>query len=111
MFHFYYAKLLNDYGIGDTGVDKITKVIQAIYDGYSYPAFCSGIAGAGWVKELLKSEDFIDIDTDVLLSELDGYLCNSVEIDIKIEDNDFLHGALGYAVYFLKDSTILTPQN
>ena len=102
LFHFYYAKLLNDNEISDTGVDKITKVIQTINDGYSYPTFCSGIAGAGWVIEFLKNEDFIDIDTDVLLSELDTYLCNSMEIDIEKENYDFLHGALGYAVYFFK---------
>ncbi|WP_299315140.1 lanthionine synthetase C family protein [uncultured Aquimarina sp.] len=102
LFHFYYAELLNDNKIADAGVDKISKVVEAINEGYSYPTFCSGIAGAGWVIEFLKNEDFIEIDTDVLLSELDTYLCNSMETDIKKGNYDFLHGALGYAVYFFK---------
>jgi lantibiotic modifying enzyme len=102
LFHFYYAVLLdNDEGI-DRGVDIISGSIKEINEGYSFPTFCNGIAGTGWVIEFLKGEGFIDLDTDVLLSELDTYLLECMQLDIELRNLDFLHGALGYAYYFLK---------
>ncbi|MHA7055677.1 lanthionine synthetase C family protein [Aquimarina sp. M1] len=102
LFQFYYARFLEDEVIADIGVDTISETIQRMNDGYSFPTFCTGIAGAGWVLELLNEEEFIDVDGDQLLSELDGFLFESMESDIKREYFDYLHGALGYGYYFFK---------
>ncbi|MFD2563785.1 lanthionine synthetase C family protein [Aquimarina rubra] len=102
LFQFYYARFVEDEKIADIGVDTISETIQRMNDGYSFPTFCTGIAGAGWVLELLNEEEFIDIDNDQLLSDLDTFLFESMNTDIKNEYFDFLHGALGYGYYFLK---------
>ncbi len=102
LFQFYYSKYLNDDTYADKGVDTISKMIAQINDGYTYPTFCSGIAGACWVLELLKEEEFIELDEDFLSEEVDQFLLEAMRIDIAKEDYDFLHGAMGYGYYFLK---------
>ncbi|WP_378180747.1 lanthionine synthetase C family protein [Aquimarina sp. SS2-1] len=102
LFQFYYARFIEDEQIADIGVDAMSEAIQRMNDGYSFPTFCTGIAGAGWVLELLSEEEFIEIDSDELLSDLDNYLFESMKSNIKNEYFDFLHGAIGYGYYFLK---------
>ncbi|WP_025664132.1 lanthionine synthetase C family protein [Aquimarina megaterium] len=102
LFQFYYARFTENKKMEDIAIDTISETIQRINDGYSFPTFCTGIAGAGWVLELLDEEEFINIDTDGLLSDLDTFLYDSMDSDIKNEYFDFLHGAIGYGYYFLK---------
>ncbi|MDH7447401.1 lanthionine synthetase C family protein [Aquimarina sp. 2201CG14-23] len=102
LFHFYYSRYMENEQVADIGVDMISETIQRINDGYSFPTFCTGIAGAGWVLELLSEEEFIDIDNDDLLSSLDEYLFKATKIDVTNEYYDFLHGAIGNGYYFLK---------
>lgn len=103
LFQFYYAKLLEEESHADIGVEMISLVIEKINDGYSFPTFCTGIAGAGWAIELLKEEEFVDIDSDDLLSDLDDYLSLAIK-QMGEEDNfyDFLHGVVGIGFYFFK---------
>jgi len=102
LFQFYYSRLTDDDDAADRGVETITQTIQEINNGYAFPTFCTGIAGAGWVLELLNEEEFIDIDSDELLADLDDYLAKTMVGDITKGDYDFLHGAIGYGFYFLK---------
>ena len=103
LFHFYYAKLLQDESKADIGEEILAEVIGSINEGYSFPTFCSGIAGGAWVFELLKEEEMIDLDTDDLLSGLDDYLLQAIR-HMGTTDNfyDFLHGVMGIGFYFLK---------
>jgi len=103
LFQFYYSRFIDDESYADIGVGIISSIIEKINEGYSFPTFCTGIAGAAWVIELLKEEEFIDIDSDELLSDLDDYLCHAIQ-EMGEEDNfyDFLHGTLGIGFYFFK---------
>lgn len=100
LFQFYYAKFLDSDELSDIGVKMISHCFDKINDGYSYPTYCSGIAGLGWVIQHLKSKDFIELDCDQLLSPFDDYLFNQMKFDLSQGNYDFLHGALGYAFYF-----------
>jgi len=102
LFHFYYSKLRQDEANANIGVEIISSIIDKINNGYSTPAFCTGVSGAAWVIELLKEEDFVDLDTDALLSDLDGFLENSLQIDTLYNYFDFLHGIIGIGYYFIK---------
>ena len=62
----------------------------------------SGLAGIGWVLDHLNNEGFIELDNDELLSQLDNYLLQVMKADINKNYNDFLHGAVGYGLYFLQ---------
>ncbi len=101
LFQFYYSKYLDVDKHSDIGIEMISNCIEKINDGYSTPTFCSGIAGLGWAIQHLKTMDFIDLDCDSLLSQFDNYLCNQMILDFNQGDYDFMHGALGYAFYFL----------
>lgn len=101
LFHFYYARYCNeeDYSKGE---ETLAKTIELINQGFSHTTFCSGIAGVCWSLELLKQEGFIALDNDFFSSELDEHLLHAMRETIRLDYFDFLHGALGYAYYFLK---------
>ncbi len=101
LFQFYYSKYLDTDSNADVGVDIISNSIEKINDGYSFPTFCTGIAGLGWTLDHLEQEDFIDLDSDSLLSEFDEYLKKKMLSDFNNHNFDFLHGGIGYAFYFL----------
>lgn len=101
LFEFYYSKYLDIDDHADIGVEMLTECIEKINNGYSYPTFCTGIAGTGWVLDHLEQEEFMDADNDDLLPELDQYIHTFMKTDMKNGNYDFLHGAIGYAFYFL----------
>lgn len=101
LFQFYYSKYLDVDEHADVGVEMISHCIEKINEGYSLPTFCSGIAGFGWAVQHLQAQNFIDLDCDELLSSFDEYLYNQMRLDLDKGNYDFLHGALGYAMYFL----------
>ncbi|WP_109301768.1 lanthionine synthetase C family protein [Aquimarina sp. AU474] len=102
LFQFHYARFMGLDEPADIGAEIISEVVEHINNGYTFPTFCSGIAGAGWVLAFLDQEEFIEIDSDDLLTDLDVFLFEAMKNDIEREYYDFLHGALGYGYYFLK---------
>ena len=102
LFQFYYSKFLEDDSIADLGAESITKSVEYINNGFNYPTFCAGIAGACWVLEILKEEEFVELEEDIFSPELNVFLFESMKDDIEQENYDFLHGAMGYGFYFFK---------
>lgn len=102
LFQFYYSKYLCSEYEYEEGEALLLKSIELINEGQMYPTFCAGLAGFGWVLEHLVKEDFIDFDTDDILTHFDEYLYKTMITDIKMGNYDFLHGAIGYGYYFLK---------
>ena len=64
--------------------------------------FCSGLSGILYLSEFLRENDFIDIDVSNLQSLLDNYLVMRMKYDMQQQYYDFMHGALGVGLYFLK---------
>jgi len=102
LFFFYYSKFTQKEEAADLGAEVITNIINQLNKGYSSPYFCSGIAGAGWAIELLEEEEYIELDTDILLADLDDFLVKAMPEEDTRNFYDFLHGLLGIAFYFLK---------
>lgn len=102
VFKFYYARYTGNRALEDDGEELLNEAFEMINNEYAVPTFCSGIAGAGWALEHLSDEDFIEIDTDELLSALDVYLYQMMYLEAEEFYYDFLHGALGIAFFFLK---------
>ncbi|HAS41963.1 MAG TPA: hypothetical protein DCS93_15890 [Microscillaceae bacterium] len=102
LFQFYYAKYLNSESPTDLGEEIIANCIESINEGFGLPTFCNGIAGLGWTMDHLQQEDFIEIDNDEILANLDDYLYTQMKADFALNNYDFLHGAIGYGFYFLK---------
>jgi lantibiotic modifying enzyme len=101
LFQFYYSKYLDVNSNANFGVEILSNVIEKIDQGYGYPTFCDGISGAGWVLDHLEQVGLMEVETDDLLSQLDEYLHTAMVSDMKVGNYDFLHGAIGYALYFL----------
>lgn len=102
LFHFYYSKYLDSEREYSDGEAVLLQTIELVNTGQMYPTLCAGLAGFGWVLEHLVIEDFIDLDTDDILSHFDEYLYEIMIADIKLGNYDFLHGSIGYGYYFLK---------
>jgi len=102
LFFFYYSKYLDVDTYADVGIEILEDIINRINDGYQFPTYCTGIAGAGWVFEHLLEEGFLDTNNDELLSELDNYLVGIMSLEMQSGNYDFLHAGIGYGYYFLK---------
>lgn len=110
LFHFYYSRFNNEDDSSDIGVKIIADCFEKINNNYELSTYCSGIAGFGWALQHLHLEDFIDFDSDKVLSDLDHYLFERQTIDTSIGYFDFLHGSLGYGYYFLARYKSTTSQ-
>lgn len=86
----------------ETGVEIISDIFEKINAGYKLPTYSSGIAGAAWTIIHLQENDFLDLDCDNTLVELDNYLYQSMNYYIEENKFDYLHGAIGIGLYFLK---------
>ncbi|MFD0862870.1 lanthionine synthetase C family protein [Sungkyunkwania multivorans] len=102
LFQFYYSRLVKEESVADLGAEMISATVERINDGFHLPTFCSGIAGAAWTIELLKEEEFVELDTDELLGDLDDFLETFLKLDNNKNFYDFLHGVMGVGFYFLK---------
>ncbi len=100
MWYFYLSRYVNDsyYEIAESSLLKILNTLQ-------YPSLlsshCGGYSGICWMLMHLKEYDFIDMDTDIL-DNTDEHLFNAMVNGLNHDDWDFLHGASGIVLYFLK---------
>lgn len=81
-------------------IDKIES------EEFSSFTFCNGLAGFAWLCVYLKQNDIIEIDLDEFLEDIDNILRSALETMISENNIDFLHGALGLGLYFLKRQKI-----
>ena len=102
LFQFYSAKYFDNDSFSNNGVEILSSCFDKINDGYNLPTYCNGITGFSWALQFLFDKSFIDIDLDETLAPFDEYLLKSMRLDFSKKNYDFLHGALGYAFYFLK---------
>lgn len=102
LFLFYYSKLFND--------KRITSLIDA-YLKYSWGklisnlnshTFCDGLSGILYLFEFLRENEFIDINLCDVEMHLENYLIREMKKDIQNQHYDFMYGALGTGLYFLK---------
>jgi len=100
LFQFYYAKFTDNDIYATWGEESLIRIIEKINDGNKNATYSSGLAGVGWVLNHLNDQEFIELDCDDLLSNIDDYLFIALKICTEKKDFDFLHGALGIAFYF-----------
>lgn len=79
-------------------LEKIFDNLDNLTDVYSFSA---GVGGVGWTIEYLNENDFIKVDPNVILEDIDDLLIKKIKIDIKNKNIDLLYGLIGSGVYFL----------
>jgi len=82
----------------------ISEAFESINNGFTYHTFSGGIAGICWTVKYLISLGIIDISRKNELEKLDNYLIQCMLKDMEKGNYDFLHGALGNALYLLSSS-------
>ncbi len=102
IFHIYYSKVFQNEEHNDKAIELITDIFDKISKGFSFHTFAGGLAGIGWLIEFLTQNEFLDCDTNETIGELDDYLHKLMIEEIKHGNFDYLHGAGGIALYFLK---------
>ncbi len=107
LFHFYYSRAFNNEQCGDKAIENINHIFNKISEGFSYHTFAGGLAGIGWLIEFLEQNDFLDCNANETIGELDKHLFKIMIAEIKSGHFDYLHGAGGIALYFLKRKNLL----
>lgn len=102
MFLFHYSQYTSDPFYSKKGRKYIENIIDIINSESVLPTFCNGMVGAVWALDFLKKNEFIDFDIEKNIKSLDEYFYETMILEINQGNYDFLHGALGYAFYFLE---------
>lgn len=67
--------------------------------------FCGGLAGILYLFEFLKENQIFEIDISEVKGLFEEYLIRNMRNDILNNHYDFMHGAIGVGLYFLKSET------
>ncbi len=102
IYQFLYARLVNSDNEINVGKNMIDVAIKKINEGYNMPSYCTGVSGFCWALQYLEEKKYIEFETDDFLSQMDVFFKDVMENEILNKNYDFLHGAIGYGVYFLK---------
>jgi len=81
------------------------KLLELFADGEKIHTFCSGVSGILYLFDFLRENDIVDIDILDNQQILDDYIITRMRRDIRLQNYDFMHGALGVGIYFLKRKT------
>lgn len=111
--------MLYKYDKNIKNLEKIEELINHIFDSLNNNDekieinFCSGIAGIGYMLNMLdntgeiKNIDFgdgLDVIDEILLDNIEYFLTyiDNIEVSNRVEQLDFLHGIFGIAYYLLE---------
>ena len=100
VFCYYYSRFSGYDKYEKKAVELLDLVFERINNGFVLHTYCSGIAGIGWAIEHLANEGFIEMENTNILEGFDNFLFNILKSDIKHGNYDYLHGAIGTALYF-----------
>lgn len=102
LFHFYLGRATEDESLVERGMDLISRANDMVEKGFNYPTFAGGLAGLGWTITHLARQGFLEADVAEILGDLTEPLQQSMMEYIGRGEYDYLHGALGIALYFLE---------
>ena len=108
LFLYYYASYSGDKKIRAFTDNYAEKISDALWT-ERIPTFCSGLSGILYVVEFLREQHFIDIDIDDADNDLNHYLIHSMDRFMDNRYYDFMHGALGIGLYFMKQGKEIKP--
>ena len=105
LFFFYYSKYSQNKKYVMLTERYAKRLSEQFIQGTKLQSFYSGFSGILYLFDFLRENDFIDIDVSNNQPALDNYLISQMRQDIQQQYYDFMHGALGIGLYFLKQRT------
>lgn len=86
-------------------LEHAIQLLESVYSSFNYievsPHFSYGLTGFGSTLNYIN-KNFIDIDTDLVFSDLDEFLYLEGKKSILSSNFDFLHGSIGLGIFFLE---------
>src|SRR5690554_209205 len=102
LFMLYYSRFSKIKKYSHITIKYCESLLQRLGSEFSQHTFCSGISGILYLFEFLKENEFIEIDISEVKASFEEHLIKSMRNDILCNNYDFMHGALGVGLYFLK---------
>jgi len=105
LFLYYYGRYSNQDRFTSLADDLAGQLLNRLGEEIDTHTFCSGLSGILYLFEYLKENQFIELDISESQKILDDYVIRRTNKDIQNLYYDFMHGALGGGLYFLKVKT------
>ena len=107
LFLFYYSRYSNNIKHTLLTEEYAEKLLNQLVEKEKLHTFCNGFSGILYLFEFLREKDFIDMDVSDIQPLLDNHIVDRMRQDIQQSYYDFMHGALGVGLCFLKRKTNL----
>ncbi|WP_099463734.1 MULTISPECIES: lanthionine synthetase C family protein [Parabacteroides] len=101
IFLFYYARYTQNEYYAEQAMFFLESSINTINGNFN-PSFCNGISGICWGIQHLIANQFLENDSTDILKSFDTNLSTHVITYASLNYFDYLHGAIGIAIYLLK---------
>jgi len=105
LFLFYYGSYSNQDRFTSLADNFCDHLLNQLNEKIHSHTFCDGLSGTLYLLEYLKENQFIELDISESQKILDNYLIRETNKDMQNLYYDFMHGALGSGLYFLKVKT------
>jgi len=103
IFYFYLYRATGDEKYSELASQLLLDSFDLLNNGEKNHRFCAGIGGFLWSLEFLAEHNFLEReDVSEPLDQLDEFINRAMIIDMDACFYDYLHGALGNGLYFLK---------
>ncbi|MEN8224879.1 MAG: lanthionine synthetase C family protein [Bacteroidota bacterium] len=103
-FYAYYADWTGDLLFDRLVAEVLDQALNPPAGLFPGPKFSDGLAGIAWIIDHLKSKGLLTYDISGIFDQLDPVLYDFMMKEIADGRYDYLHGALGIALYFLRDT-------
>ncbi len=100
----YYADWSGDSVFDGLVADLIEQALNPAAGNLPDYSFSNGLSGIAWLIHHLSSTKLVEWDPTGIFDELDPYLYQHMITEIRSGHYDYLHGALGAALYFLRQA-------
>lgn len=104
LFLFYYSRFTDNDRYAQAAYDLISLVFDEVCGDIENNRLnngSNGLSGVGWTLEHLAQYDFLDIDTQDMLGDIDEFLYETMLRDMEEKKFDYMVGALQKGLYFL----------
>lgn len=108
LFLFYYARHTKNKKYEKLAEILTTKLLDIFCYEINKHSFSGGLSGILYLLDFMKEQKFIDVDLSDCKKEIEDFLFKQMKKEIKRKHYDFMHGALGIGIYFLKVKTSTT---
>ncbi len=105
LFLFYYSRYSKNRKYKLLTENYAEELLERFSEETNLHTFCSGFSGTLYLFEFLRENNFIDMNVDKIQNLLDNYLVIRMKQDIRQQNYDFMHGALGVGLYFIRKRT------